>query len=243
MKYVVIISAVIYALRFIGIDLRPLLAFDASSILHGQIWRIITFVFIVPDTTPLFAAFVFYFYYIVGSTLENEWGSFVFTVYYLLTVFVCVVIGMITGGTIFNSYYVNLAMFLAYGFSYPENRVMLFMFIPLKMKYLAWGYAAFSVLWVITGTTLSGRLIPLCGLISFIVFFWNDLINYVFPGVKKHKTVKKSSKKTASFNAVHKCEVCGRTEIDDPDLEFRFCSRCKGYHEYCLEHLYTHEHK
>lgn len=243
MKYVVIISAVIFALQFIGIDLRPILCFDAAKILHGQVWRIVTFIFIVPNTSIIFAAFVFYFYYIVGATLENDWGSFVFTVYYFFTVCVCAVIGILTGGTIVNSYYVNLAMFLAYGFSYPDHQILLFMFIPIKMKYLAWGYAGISVLWVITGGSLSGRLIPLCGLISFAIFFWDDLISFVYPDFRNRKKRKKSASGKAAGKAVHKCEVCGRTELDDPDLEFRFCSRCHGYHEYCLEHLYTHEHK
>ena len=134
-------------------------------------------------------------------------------------------------------------MFLAYGFSYPEHQILLFMFIPLKMKYLAWGYAALSVLWVITGGSLAGRLIPLCGLISFVVFFWDNLISYLFPKFKKRTKAKKAERSKSASKSVHKCEVCGRTEHDDPDLEFRFCSRCNGYHEYCLEHLYTHEHK
>ena len=42
--------------------------------------------------------------------------------------------------------------------------------------------------------------------------------------------------------ARHKCAVCGRTELDAPDLEFRYCSKCAGDHEYCSEHLYTHTH-
>ena len=241
MKYIVIISAVIYALNWVGIDLRPLLMFNAGAIMHGQIWRLVTFIFLAPVGSLFFAAFVFYFYYIIGETLEQQWGSFVFTAYYILNVAVCAAIGLITGGSIVNSYYINLAMFLAYGFSYPDNQVMLFMIFPIKIKYLSWVYVGFEILWVITGTTLSERLIPLCGLISFVIFFWKDLLNYI--KIPKFSKTKHKAKKKPVLKAVHKCEVCGRTEADDPDLEFRFCSRCYGYHEYCLEHLYTHEHK
>ncbi len=243
MKYIVIISAVVYALKFVGINLDYFLYFDADKILSGQVWRLITFVFITPNASIVFAAFVFYFYYIIGLTLENTWGSFVFTVYYLTTVLICALIGLMTGGTIVNSYYVNLAMFLAYGFSFPDNQVMLFMIIPIKMKYLAWIYVAFEALWIITGTTLSQRLAPLCGLLSFVLFFYKDLLSYVkAPTVRRKPKVNRNVKK-ANLKAIHKCEVCGRTENDDPDLQFRFCSRCHGYHEYCMEHLYTHEHK
>ncbi len=243
MKYIVIISAVIYALGFVGINLAPLLYFDANLILHGQIWRLFTFVFLSPGTSIIFAAFVFYFYYIIGETLEGQWGSFVFTAYYLLNVLICIIIGLVTGGIIVNSYYINLAMFLAYGFSYPDNQVMLFMIIPVKMKYLAWIYVAFEVLWVLTADSLSGRLVPLCGLLSFVIFFWQDLLSYVRKSAPGKPKTRKKPAKNPVLNAVHKCEVCGRTEADDSTLEFRFCSRCHGYHEYCMEHLYTHEHK
>ena len=40
----------------------------------------------------------------------------------------------------------------------------------------------------------------------------------------------------------HKCAICGRTEIDSPQLEFRYCSKCEGSYEYCSDHLFTHEH-
>ena len=243
MKYIVIISAVIYALRFVGINLYPFLYFDAGLIFSGQIWRAFTFIFVTPDTSLIFAALVFYFYYVIGETLEQQWGSFAFTVYYVLNIVVSAVIGLLSGGIIVNAYYVNLAMFLAYGFSFPNATVMLFMIIPLKMKYLAWIYVAFEVLWVITGTTLSARLIPLSGLICFLIFFWPDLISYIKRYLGVNRKVSQKPKKNPTIHAIHKCEVCGRTEADDRDLQFRFCSRCNGFHEYCLEHLYTHEHK
>lgn len=248
MKYIAIISAVIYVLPFIGIDLRGFLLFDSQAILNGQVWRLFTFVFLTPSTSIIFAAFSFYLYYIIGETLEREWGSFAFTVYYLLNIVIFAIVGLLTGGQIANSYYINLAMFLAYGFSYPENQVMLFMIIPIKMKYLAWIYVGFEVLGVITGVTLASKLIPLSSLLAFAVFFFPDLWRYIrrYFGLnqsnnRKQKPIKK--KEDRKLKAIHKCEVCGRTELDDPDLQFRFCSRCHGYHEYCLEHLYMHEHK
>ena len=243
MKYIVIISAVVFVLKFVGINLDGLLMFDAASVLRGQFWRIFTFVFLTPSNSLLFAAFAFYLYYLIGETLERQWGSFAFTVYYILNILVCAVIGLITGGQIVNSYYINLAMFLAYGFSYPDNQIMLFMIIPIKMKYLAWIYAGIEILWVLTGTTLAARLIPLSGLLAFVIFFWPDLWGYVRKYLKIEAKPKKKVKKNSNIKAIHKCIICGRTELDDPELEFRFCSRCHGYHEYCLEHLYNHEHK
>ena len=62
----------------------------------------------------------------------------------------------------------------------------------------------------------------------------------------KRKQKFKSDMKTAQAEKIrlthHKCAVCGRTEKDDPNLEFRYCSKCEGNLEYCMDHLYTHKH-
>lgn len=42
---------------------------------------------------------------------------------------------------------------------------------------------------------------------------------------------------------VHRCSSCGRTDETNPELTFRFCSKCNGSHEYCQDHLFTHLHK
>ena len=47
---------------------------------------------------------------------------------------------------------------------------------------------------------------------------------------------------TYQNGARHKCAVCGRTELDDPNLTFRYCSKCSGNKEYCQDHLFTHKH-
>ncbi|MBR4098714.1 MAG: hypothetical protein IKK44_01845, partial [Clostridium sp.] len=41
---------------------------------------------------------------------------------------------------------------------------------------------------------------------------------------------------------LHKCTVCGVTDADDPDMEFRYCSKCNGYYCYCMNHINDHVH-
>ena len=41
----------------------------------------------------------------------------------------------------------------------------------------------------------------------------------------------------------HRCCECKKTEKDDENLEFRYCSKCNGSYEYCSEHIFNHEHR
>ena len=116
-------------------------AFDAAAVLRGQVWRIITFVFI-PQSSGLWLFLFLYFYYFVGSTLEREWGPGRFTIYYLTGMLMTIIYGFITYFVTGRSYfmtsnYINLSMFFAFATLFPDNVVLLFFIIPIKMKWLA----------------------------------------------------------------------------------------------------------
>ena len=111
-------------------SLRSLLAFNRDAVLHGQIWRLITFIFIPPDSSVFFILFSLYFYWLIGSALENQWGAFRFNVYYLCGIIGTIVAGMITGYA--TSSYLNLSLFLAFALLYPDYQVMVFFFCPSK---------------------------------------------------------------------------------------------------------------
>lgn len=241
MKYVVIISAVVYLLPLIGIDLTPLLYLDPALVLKGQIWRLFTFVFLFPAGNLFFAVFAFYFYYLIGETLEQQWGDFVFTVYYVLGVLFSILVSFITHSPIVSTLHINLSLFLAFGYLYPDFSVLLFMIIPVKIKYIAGVYGILILLDVIR-QPLSGKLLALTGVFSFLLFFGKEWLTRRQTHHSFQK--KKKAKKVRHLVEVrHRCEVCNRTELDDPHLEFRFCSRCNGYHEYCTDHIANHEHK
>ena len=162
--------------------------------------------------------------------------------------------------------YLNQAMFLAFAVMYPNMQLMLFFILPVKVKYLGWIYGAllaYQVFKLVTGGLMSGDIESISQGVAIIVALLNFLIFFLMtrnfsrlsPGSMKRKadfkrSVKegvKSNGKIVSFNGRtvitrHKCAVCGRTELDDANLEFRFCSKCDGNYEYCMDHLYTHEH-
>ena len=247
MKGIVIGSVIVYLLGYLGVRTIQLLSLFPEQVFHGEVWRIISFIFLMPVGNLLFAAFAFYFYYLVGRALEHEWGSFVFTIYYGCNVILTVLISLLSGIPITSAASINLSLFLAFGYMFPDYTILLFMFIPVKMKYLAWFYGIYTLYQAIVIPGIFGKLLALVGLITFVIFFYSDL----YQQLQNRSTIQKNKKRFQSAKTTsndhlrvirHQCEVCKRTELDDPNLEFRYCSGCDGYHEYCLEHLANHIH-
>lgn len=286
MKYV----ALLYILGFIvnvisasrGVNLYSLyLRFDVDKILHGQVWRIVTFLIQPLDSNILFMLIAVYLYYVIGSSLERVWGSFRFSLFYisgvifnlLAAVIIYVILYVITHGQLHFTYpvsleYINLSMFLAFGVIYSDVQLLLFFILPIKIKYLSYLYIAIEVYNVIYQYINAGLLLGVCSTIVLIVSLLNFIIFYIGARRKMGKTFANARRQrdfTNRYNSGanagyksgvspdqsgrarvvitrHKCAVCGRTELDDDELEFRFCSKCDGNYEYCTNHLYTHTH-
>ena len=267
MKFIVIGSVIVYLLAiFAGYGAVSFLSFRWSYITQGEIWRLITFVFMPGYYTTgdvLWLALFLYFYYMIGNVLEREWGTAKFTLYYLSGVVLTVIVGIVTALVsgydviIEGTSYVNLSMFFAFAMLYPDTQFLLFFFIPVKVKWLAWIDAAFFALSVLSSLMrldFLNALLPVVALLNFFVFFWTNIADEIDyrRGRARHQTshqtihfksaVRQQRKKEAERGYRHKCEVCGRTDADYPDLEFRYCSRCAGYHCFCQDHIFNHEH-
>ena len=153
-----------------------------------------------------------------------------------------------TMGYAVSTYYINLSIFLAFAVCYPEMQLMLYFIIPVKIKWLAILYAVLvAVSFLQTGWT--GRIVIVMSLMNFLVFFFSTRdYHRVSPSEIKRKrdfraqTAPPKMRRGDGALYKHKCAVCGRTDLDDPSLEFRFCSKCDGGLEYCQDHLFTHEH-
>jgi hypothetical protein len=239
------------------------LMLDIEKILQGEVWRIVTFLIQPQFNNILYAVIGIYFYYWIGSTLEKSWGAFRFNLYYLsgmlLNVLAVVVIFLVTGNSEFlGMQYINYAMFLAFAVLFPDVQILLFFIIPIKIKYIAYLDAAFIAISLIQYFVAGNYFMCLAILLALgnFIFFFMTSRNYrrFSPGEVKRKRNFKSQVRSGQqgnnvvdFNGRkkitrHKCAVCGRTELDDENLEFRFCSKCDGNYEYCMDHLFTHEH-
>ena len=237
-------------------NLLNLLTLEPAYILHGQIWRIISWVLIPPSGNIFTTVIMMLFDYSLGTALERTWGAFRYNVYIfsgiLFTVIGAFLLYLIVGvdavgyGVFFSTYYINMSIFLAFAVSYPDMEVLLYFILPIKMKWMALVYAALTIYDLVRGNLFT-RIAIIASLLNFIVFFLSS--RNVKPYMPKEQMRKRKFKQeqerphmTYAGGARHRCAVCGRTELDDPNLEFRFCSKCNGNYEYCQDHLFTHEH-
>ena len=250
MRYIVIANAVFWLMGAVNPVLMNYLLFNPALILRGQIWRLISFVFIPPSTGVL-AFIAFYFYYWIGTTLENQWGTGQFTIYFFTGVILTIVYGFaiyfITGRPlILSSTDLFLSMFFSFAAMFPDMQVLFLFIIPVKMKYLALVDAAFFVLSVIS-TPFPENLLPVVAVLNFLIFCGGELKN-MLPRRQSRSTInfKRESARIRYEQReklyTHKCAVCGRTDTEYPNLEFRYCSRCVGYHCFCEDHINNHIH-
>lgn len=265
MKYIVLSNAAVFVLDlFTNSFFSNLLFFHYNSIMHGQVWRLLTFI-LVPSiggagsvgfglmTNVFFFAMTSFFYYSIGTTLERYMGSTKFTVFYALGVLLNMLLGLLTHAGV-NMYYINMSMFFSFAVLYPDTRVLLYGIIPLKIKWLAWldaAFFAYDIFFYLRSGLPLLALMPIIGILNFFLFFGGELLD----GAKYKKDVftHKTSKQTINFKKaqkdikqrkgyLHKCTVCGVTDADDPNMEFRYCSKCNGYYCYCINHINNHTH-
>lgn len=212
-----------------------------SLVLEGQIWRLITFVFIPPNVSPVFLAFTLYFYYLVGNGLEQEWGGFKFNFYYFIGIATTIIASFLTGASA-TAFYLNLSLFFAFARIYPDFQIMLFLIIPLKIRYLA----LFN--WVLFIATIlfypfTFKVMAIVALINYFIFFGRDIIQH-----SKNKSQVIRNRRKFGYNItenrsyIHKCAICGITDIEKPEMDFRYCVECNGHYGYCEEHIRNHKH-
>jgi hypothetical protein len=219
-----------------------------------------------PSSFDFFTLLMLYFYYSLGTTLERTWGTYRYNVYifsgvlftvlgaFLLFAYTWVFLGsegVALWGTyqgyspmasMFSTYYVNMSIFLAFAATYPNMQILLFFFIPIKIKIMGIIYGALLIYQFAAGG-VAIRFVIGASLMNFVVFFFTSRgrIHMSPRQVKRRQEFRKEVKKTTKITR-HKCAICGRTEETNPELEFRFCSKCDGNYEYCQEHLFTHTH-
>lgn len=230
------------------------LSLNMRAIFSGQLWRLVTFIIRPPisQSNLFFIIVELYFFWIVGNSLERVWGTFRFNIYYLsgilLNIIAAAILYLYTGdpttGYYFGISYINQSLLLAFCAMYPEDMVFLMFVIPVKLKYLGvlyGGYILLNIIEIIFNGNYVFAIAILVAVLNFVWFFFatrkSRLRRRVINFERKHDT-----SNTTKGMPKHRCSICGRTELDNPNLEFRFCSKCAGNYEYCNEHLYTHRH-
>lgn len=273
--YLIICYAIGYILNIVSVGLgRNLLedfALNPYLIFRGQIWRLVTWILVPPQGLDIFTIIMLYFYYSIGRSLEQAWGTFLYNVYMFSGIIFTVIGAILMYGVFqlfmpdvvalfgepayfysyaslwFSTYYVCMSIFLAYAITFPDARIYLMMVIPIKVKVLGIVYAVIIgydiMMAAVSGVIGIPRVVGmLCPVLNALIFFIVTRKGFRTPKqMKRQREYKKKVTKIVGITR-HKCAICGRTEVDSPDIAFRFCSKCKGNYEYCSEHLYTHKH-
>ena len=284
-NYLLIGYGIGYILELLSPDIYSALQLSPALVMKGQVWRLFTWILTTPESLGFFTIFMFMFYYWIGHTLENYWGTFRYNVYmisgYLIMTIGAMLIYGITyltsGGTFaislsMSTYYVNMASFLAFATLFGDAQVLFMLMIPIKMKWLAivdavyLGYECLANIaryFQITGDAqqlayyalngysridianicFSNAIGIILSVLNFLIFFFatRNMKKYSPREAKRRFTYQKQMRNAQSI-AKHKCAICGRTSETNPELTFRFCSKCAGNYEYCQDHIYTHEH-
>lgn len=264
MIYIVIGNIIVWLFGMMDTTntLYSLLYFDPALFCRGQVWRILTFVLVPTVRGVIWLAISLYFYYFIGSSLESAWGAGKFTIYYvsgmLLTALYSLLAYWIAGVRLpVSAMYLNLSLFFAFATLWPEQRLLLFFIIPVKIKWLAWLDAAFFVLQIvlyIAAGQIWYAFVPIVAMLTYLVFCGQWLFDMLRPGhvqqaahqkartIQFRQAAQKVQREQAAQGYTRKCAVCGRTDTDYPGLEFRYCSRCAGYHCFCADHINNHVH-
>ena len=297
MRYVIFGNAIVYVLSLLFPSLVYFLNLMPDKVLHGQIWRLVTFIF-VPAGGGLFATILALFcYFWIGEALERSLGTFQFNFYFFLgwiaiviTIFVFYFCGINLGVISCQMTFFFQTLFISLASLYPDMRILLFYFIPLKAKWA--GIISAVVLGAeFLSAALPIKMLMLASFIPYLVFFMPGWIRRWRAGKRKREFQRKAgagfgqqsagkvkqfwentqadlndrqAKRTQASTppqggvqgrdtnknntgnvtraAFHRCCVCGITELDDPNMTFRYCSSCNGNYEYCEQHIHNHQH-
>ena len=185
MMYIVASMAAVFVLDMLmPVNLTAYLVFNKAAILRIQLWRLVTFLFLPPNSSIVWILFSLYFYWMIGSALENQWGSFRFNLYYLFGMLGTNISGMITGYA--TNSYLNLSLFQGFAMLYPDFQVNLFFFLPVRVKYLALIDAAGLLVSFVMGNA-STRIALAMALVNVLLFFGGNLIQRVKSAYRRYK--------------------------------------------------------
>ncbi len=259
--YLIIGYGIGYLLFMFQPKILFMLTLDPAAVMHGQVGRLFTWIITPPVFgVDIFTIIMLIFYYSLGSLLERTIGTFLYNLY-MFSSMLFTMIGIMlahifctyiirydyassTGYFAYAStYYILMSIFLAIAVCYPDMSVLYAMIIPIKMKYLSILYIVIIAYYFINETFM-GRVNIAMSLVSFVIFYLStkNFRKFSPKQMKRRRNYNRQVRTAKQENIGHRCVVCGRTDKDYPDLQFRYCSKCTGNKEYCQDHLFTHTH-
>ncbi len=240
MRVIVAFNALVFLLATVKPTFVDLLELQPDRVLHGEVWRLFSYIFIPRVTVggQLSVLWVFLylnFLWLLGEGLEQAWGSFKLNLYYLTGMLGTAVSVFFFHANDPNGVYLNMSLFYAFATLFPNYPILLFFIVPVRVKWVALFSLAFVSLQLVVGNS-TDRLAVLVALLNYLLFFGPAWLTY---WREQGRTITRRqefhvAQKGAPEETLHHCKVCGRTEVSSPELEFRVASDGE---EYCVAHL------
>jgi len=245
--YLVIGQVLVWGLALLANFNPERIALLPVAVFAGEPWRLVTYLFLpfsmgTGAVAIVLLAFTWYMFYMMSNALEHYWGTFRFSAFIGLGWLLTTAVALLTPGQYASNYFLYLSVFLAFAYLNPDFTFLIFFILPVKVKWLAlitWLGFAYAL---VVGPW-SARLAVFAATGNFLVFFAGDLVTRIRTGRRRmahqaHMFAARADERAAR----HRCRICGKTDLTDPQLDFRYCSKCAGNQCYCSEHIFNHEH-
>ncbi len=212
------------------------------ALVAAQPWRVLTFLLVPPSVSPVFIAFAWWLFYLMGTALEDYWGVFRYNLFLFAGWIVTVAAGFLTPQLEATNTFIAGSVFLAFAYLNPDFELAIFLILPVKIKWLALlTWAGYAVAFI--RGDWSTRCQVLAATANFFLFFARDL--YLTARMHRRRMtgeVQRFARSRDDPAPRHRCRICGKTDLTHPQLDFRYCSKCAGEQCYCSEHIFNHEH-
>src|SRR6266550_5161743 len=242
LRYVGFLTALVFVLEKVNPGYLRLLDLDPVAVVHGEVWRLVTYIFIpqmasmlpLPDWVNV--AFYILFLWWMGNGLESAWGAFKLTIFYLLGMIGTTVAAFFFGAA-FSNLMLTASLFFAFARFYPDLVIYFAYILPMKVKWIAWFSAAVLLLQIVVGS-MQFRAAAICAMANYLIFFGPSIVhaarNRRDVTARRRRFEMQTREAEAEAEALHRCAICGATEVTDPNLEFRVA---RNGEEYCVPHL------
>jgi hypothetical protein len=216
-----------------------LIPLQMSLVAQGEFWRLGTFFFVPATTHPLFFLLAIYFFHLMGSTLEANWGDFRYNLYIGIATLATYVAGIVYPEQVLTNGFIGTSVFLAFAYLYPGFVIVLFFILPVQIKWVA------LLTWIGYFFTLAfapwpDKAMVLAAICNFLLFFGHEIFWRAYHHKRRMEwDARMLAKRDKPF---HNCAICGANERTHPKTDFRYCTKCEGSYEYCGDHLAKHEH-
>jgi len=231
---------VLWLVRRMNPYVEERLTLDIDAVLHGEVWRLVTFLAIPPPWSMWWVLIGLYMAWWIGSGLEQHWGSFRFNVYYFTGALATIASAFVVGGG--TNQFLNESLFLAFATLFPDVTILLMFILPIRVKWLGLAAAAYLAYQFALGG-MGMRIAIGAAMVNYLLFFSGHWL-----GVLRGRQIQirqKAKRETFKGNdpvfGQRVCAICGKREADGVDIRVCSCDKCGGQQRtLCLEHARNH---